>query len=205
MVASRSTITGPSGSTEPGPPRPDPAPAPAAGRQHDRSLSGQRRDQPRHRRIGGDLTEQIRLRPHHRKISEAVTAQCDRYGQIEHDLARVVPRPPRSPRRQAHAQRPIQTNRRSGVHQQRPTRRGQQRLAADHYPNPSGNAGYPLPTECLSHSVSDVVANTRIPSRTGTSVLLAQVSPQTRRPIEASRPGPPCSSRSCPCPWAARS
>jgi hypothetical protein len=140
------------------------------------SVTGQGVDQPRHRRVGRDRSEQFRLRPHHRKISQAVTAERDRDRKVDHDLRRVVAGAPRPPGRQRRAQPTIQTGGPSGLDQQRRAGRRDQRLAARDNLNtsPAPVTLHPrsaFPPDLLTSSASD-----RISDGTGTSVLLPNVS-----------------------------
>lgn len=60
-------------------------------------------------RVGGDRAEDGRLAPQRRDVREAVPAQCDRQGDVQQDLARVVDGPRFAPRRQHLRYRLIQT------------------------------------------------------------------------------------------------
>jgi hypothetical protein len=91
----------PAGLTDrrPVPPHHSPRRGPSRADRGDRhvGVGGERLDQPRHRRIRRDSTEQVRLRPHHREIGEAVTAERDRHRQVEDNLAGIMPGTRRSP------------------------------------------------------------------------------------------------------------
>jgi hypothetical protein len=78
------------------------------GSQRRTGLAGEGVEQPGHPRIRGHWTEYLRMRPQLSHIGQAVPADGQRDGQIQHDLARAVPgqRPP--PRRERRAQRDIQ-------------------------------------------------------------------------------------------------
>jgi hypothetical protein len=53
-------------------------------------VAGQGRDQPRHRRIGGDPAEHPGLSAQYRDVAGGVPTQRDRDRQIRHDLPRIV-------------------------------------------------------------------------------------------------------------------
>ena len=172
-------------------PRPSRRPRGSQRRQRRRPVRSQRGDQPRHRRIGGDRPEQLRLRTRHPQIGQTVPAQRDRHRQIPHDLARMVLGTPRPPRCQLLAQRRVQAADLARAQQQRRTRRADQRLATDHYPNTT-----PPPVTVHLRSASQLRASapstsSRIPSRAGTSCYLRPVSRQhinLTRKIEVNRP-----------------
>ena len=77
---------------------------------------------PADRRIGRDRPEQLRLRAHDSDVGQAVTAQGERRGQVDNDLARVVLGTPTAPRRQRHRQRSLKPTDPDRLAQQQSTR-----------------------------------------------------------------------------------
>jgi hypothetical protein len=75
------------------------------GRQRFRRIRGQRRDQPRHRRIGRHKPEHAGLGAQNRDIGQTVPADRERDRQIEHHLAGIMLRQRLTPRRQRTRQR----------------------------------------------------------------------------------------------------
>ena len=66
----------------------------------------ERIDEPTDRRIRGHDTEQFRLSPHQRRIRQTLTTKCDRDGQIQHRLTRIMDRTHRPPGLQRRGQFP---------------------------------------------------------------------------------------------------
>jgi hypothetical protein len=81
-------------------------------------VGGERGDQPRHGRVRGHVTEQLRLAADRGQVGQAVTAQRDRDREIEQHLARIVPGTDRSPRRERLRQGARQPHQLSGLQQQ---------------------------------------------------------------------------------------
>jgi hypothetical protein len=106
MVASRSTVTGPSvpGALSPASAQARSRALERAGRiaRRDRDSSPARTATSRDTTgVGRDRPGQFRLLPQHRDIGQAVAAKRDGGGQVRDDLARVVERPRRPPPGQA--------------------------------------------------------------------------------------------------------
>ncbi|MGX1367446.1 plasmid stabilization system protein ParE [Streptomyces canus] len=98
------------------------------------------------RRVGGHRPEHSRLRPQHAGIREAVTAQGDRQGHVQEDLARIVDGPGLPPQHQRHCYRGVQAGlaygldqqHASGLRDQRPTRSRCGHAATTRYASPPG-------------------------------------------------------------------
>ena len=148
-------------------------------------ITGQGREQARHRRVRGDRPEHRRLGPDRCQISQAVTAERDRCGEIEQHLPGVMNSTRCTPRRQRHRQATLQPR------------------------NPKPSRSSNAPEDEISDSRTEsrttfgtglrftrgvpstwnflTVASPRIPSRTGTSVRYA---PYPLHGREISRLGP---------------
>ena len=103
-------------------------------------VSTERIDEPADRGIGGHRAEQLRLSPHQRRIRQTVTTERDRQGQIQHRFARIVDRPPRTPRRQLPRQPLRQAADLRSLRQKRRAGRGNQRLTTRFDPKPTTTA-----------------------------------------------------------------
>lgn len=99
-------------------------------------IGGQRLDQPAHRGVGGDRTEQLALCTHQTDIGQTVAAQGEGDGQVQHRLARIVERTRSPPRRQRRTESAIEPAGPGGLQQQYRARRRNQRLAASLDVNP---------------------------------------------------------------------
>ena len=105
----------------------------------------------RDRRVGGHRPEHTRLGPQHAHVGQAVTAQCDRQGHVQQDLARIVYRPRASPWRERCRYRLVQPGLADGLDQQHAPGLGH------HGPTTALNADTRVGPDTLTHleSASD--------------------------------------------------
>ena len=96
----------------------------------------QRLDQPAHRRVRGDRTEQLPLRADQTDVGQAVTTEREGDRQVQHRLARIMDRSCRPPPRQRRTEAAIEAAGPRSLEQKYRARRRNQRLAASLDMNP---------------------------------------------------------------------